>query len=291
MRYVQILVNGLVTGSIYGLAALGFNLIYGTTKIFHVAYGSVIMIALYFVTSISLSGSSIYFALAVGLMCSLALGGLVYVVLYAPLERLGRNRTTIFIAALGLATLIEAVIPWVYGPQPLTFYLPSLNTVVFIGKVAISPLDIAAVAAALVLSLTLWAIIKWSKFGRQLRAITSNVELGSVMGIRRGVILGSVFAVGTAIGFIGLTMQSMSSSVTPVIDVTYTLIAAMIVLGGGAGSLVGSYVVAMAWGVIQNGITLWVSADWATVIVYLAFLVLILIRPLGLMSSTSRRML
>ena len=72
---------------------------------------------------------------------------------------------------------------------------------------------------------------------------------------------------------------------------TYTLIAAMIVLGGGAGSLVGSYVVAMAWGVIQNGITLWVSADWATVIVYLAFLVLILIRPLGLMSSTSRRML
>src|SRR5664279_4433510 len=201
MRYLQILVNGLVTGSIYGLAALGFNLIYGTTKIFHVAYGSVIMIALYFVTSISLSGTSVYWAVAVGLACSLALGGLVYVVLYAPLEKLGRNRTIIFIAALGLATLIEAVIPWVYGPQPLTFNLPSLNTVVFIGKIAISPLDMAAIVAALVLS---------------------------------------------------LTMQSMSSSVTPVVDVTYTLIAAMIVLGGGAGSLVGSYLIALAWGILQN---------------------------------------
>ena len=291
VRYLQILVNGLVTGSIYGLAALGFNLIYGTTKIFHVAYGSVIMIALYFVTSISLSGTSVYWAVAVGLACSLALGGLVYVVLYAPLEKLGRNRTIIFIAALGLATLIEAVIPWVYGPQPLTFNLPSLNTVVFIGKIAISPLDMAAIVAALVLSLTLWAVIKWSTFGRQLRAITSNVELGSAMGIRRGVIVGSVFAVGTAIGFIGLTMQSMSSSVTPVVDVTYTLIAAMIVLGGGAGSLVGSYLIALAWGILQNGVTLWVSADWANVIVYLAFLALILIRPLGLMTSTSRRML
>jgi branched-chain amino acid transport system permease protein len=291
MRYLQILVNGLVTGSIYGLAALGFNLIYGTTKIFHVAYGSLIMIALYFVTSVSLNGTSVYWAVAVGLASSFALGGLVYIVLYAPLERLGRNRTMIFIAALGLATLIEALIPWFYGPQPLTFNLPSLNTVVFIGKIAISPLDIAAIVAALVLSLTLWAVIKWSTYGRQLRAITSNVDLGSVMGIRRGVIIGSVFAVGTAIGFIGLTMQSMSSSVTPVVDVTYTLIAAMIVLGGGAGSLVGSYVIALAWGILQNGITLWVSADWANVIVYLAFLVLILIRPFGLMSSTSRRML
>ena len=59
MRYLQVLVNGLATGSIYGLAALGFNLIYGTTKIFHVAYGSVIMIALYFVTSISLNAHSL----------------------------------------------------------------------------------------------------------------------------------------------------------------------------------------------------------------------------------------
>ena len=151
---------------------------------------------------------------------------------------------------------------------------------VSIGKIVISPLDIAAIMAALVLSLSLWAIIKWSKFGRQLRAITSNVELGSVMGARRGLILGSVFAAGTAIGFIGLTMQT-----------SYTLIAAMIVLGGGAGSLVGSYVVALAWGVVQNGVTLWVSADWASVIVYLSFLLLILIRPVGLMSSTSKRTL
>ena len=291
MRYVQILVNGLVTGSIYGLAALGFNLIYGTTKIFHVAYGSVIMIALYFVTSISLSGSGVYWAVAVGLLIALALGALVYALLYAPLERLGRGRPIIFIASLGLATLIEAVIPMVYGPQPMTFYIPSLNNVVFIGTITISPLDIVAIAAALVLSLSLWAIITWSRFGRQLRAITSNGELGSVMGARRGLILGVVFAIGSAIGFIGLTMQSMSSSVTPMIDVSYTLIAAMIVLGGGAGSLVGSYVVALAWGVIQNGVTLWVSADWASVIVYLSFLLLILIRPVGLMSSVSKRTL
>ena len=291
MYYLQVLINGLVTGSIYGLAALGFNLIYGTTKIFHVAYGSVIMVALYLVTSISLTGSTAYWAVGAGLLISLALGALVYAILYAPLEKLGRPRPIIFIASLGLATLIEAVIPWIYSPQPLSFYLPSLNTVFFVGHIAISPLDVAAVAGSLVLSLSLWAIIKWSKFGRQLRAITSNVELGSVMGARRGLILGSVFAIGTAIGFIGLTMQTMSSSVTPVIDVSYTLIAAMIVLGGGAGSLVGSYVVALAWGVIQNGATLWVSADWASVIVYVAFLVLILIRPVGLVSSLSKRTL
>lgn len=291
MRYLQVLLNGLVTGSIYGLAALGFNLIYGTTKIFHVAYGAVIMIAIYIVTSISLTSPSFYWAVLAGVVAAFILGGLVYLVLYRPLERLGRSRTIIFVASLGLATLLESAIPWKFGPQPLSFFVPRLTGVIFLGSLVISPLGIVAIALALVLSVAMWAVLRWSKFGRQLRAITSNVELGSVMGIRRGILLTSVFALGTAIGFLGLTIQTMGSSVTPVVDVAYTLIAAMIVLGGGAGSLLGSYVVALGFGVMQNGITLWVSADWATVIVYLAFLLLIIVRPVGLVSSASKRIL
>ena len=291
MRYLQVLLNGLVAGSIYGLAALGFNLIYGTTKIFHVAYGAVIMIAIYIVTSISLTSPSFYWAVLAGLVIAFILGGVVYLVLYRPLERLGRSRTIVFVASLGLATLLESAIPWKFGPQPLSFFVPKLTGVISLGSLVISPLGIVAIALALVLSVSMWAVLRWSKFGRQLRAITSNVELGSVMGIHRGVLLTSVFALGTAIGFLGLTIQTMGSSVTPVVDVTYTLIAAMIVLGGGAGSLLGSYVVALGFGIMQNGITLWVSADWATVIVYLAFLLLIIIRPVGLISSASKRIL
>jgi branched-chain amino acid transport system permease protein len=291
MRYLQVLVNGIVTGSIYGLAALGFNLIYGTTKIFHVAYGSVIMLAVYFVTAITLSGPGFYWAVAVGFGAAFLLGALVYLVLYAPLERLGRGRTIVFVASLGLATLLEALIPWIFGPQPQSFFVPGLTTIINIGQIVISPVSIVAVVSALVLSVVLWSVLRWSKFGRQLRAITTNVELGRVMGIRRGVVLMSVFAAGSAIGFLGLIIQSMGTSVTPTVDVTYTLIAAMIVLGGGAGSLLGSYAVALGFGILQNGITLWVSANWATVIVYGAFLTLIIVRPVGLVSSASKRIL
>jgi branched-chain amino acid transport system permease protein len=291
MRYLQVLVNGIVTGSIYGLAALGFNLIYGTTKIFHVAYGSVIMLAVYFVTAITLSGPGFYWAVAVGFGGAFLLGALVYLVLYAPLERLGRGRTIVFVASLGLATLLEALIPWIFGPQPLSFFVPGLTTIINIGQIVISPVSIVAVVSALVLSVILWSVLRWSKFGRQLRAITTNVELGRVMGIRRGVLLMGVFAAGSAIGFLGLIIQSMGTSVTPTVDVTYTLIAAMIVLGGGAGSLLGSYAVALGFGILQNGITLWVSANWATVIVYGAFLTLIIVRPVGLVSSASKRIL
>ena len=291
MRYLQVLINGIVTGSIYGLAALGFNLIYGTTKIFHVAYGSVLMVALYFVTSISLTDSSFYWAVVVGVVSSFILGALVYLILYWPLERLGRSRTIIFVASLGLATVIESVVPWVFGAQPLSFFVPGLTDIISTGKIVISPINIVAVVAALVLSVAMWAVLRWTKFGRQLRAITSNVELGSVMGMRRVVLLTSIFAVGSAIGFLGLTIQSLGSSVTPTVDVTYTLIAAMIVLGGGAGSLMGSYFVALGFGILQDGITLWVNADWATVIVYMAFLLLIILRPVGLISSASKRIL
>lgn len=291
MTYVQLLVNGIVTGSIYGLAALGFNMIYGTTKIFHVAYGSVMMISLYLMTSISLTGPSFYWGAAVGLFSALVLGALVYLVLYLPLERLGRSRTTIFVASLGLATLIEAVVPWIWGPQPLSFFVLSLTEVVKIAGVTVSPVSIVAVILALVLSVGFWAVLRITKFGRQLRAVTTNNELGSVMGIRRMALLTTVFAFGTAIGLLGMLIQTTGTSVTPVIDVSYTLVAAIIVLAGGAGSLLGSYTVALVFGILQDGITRWVSADWATVIVYGAFLVLILIRPVGLISSSSKRIL
>ena len=291
MSYLQLLVNGIVSGSIYGLAALGFNMIYGTTKIFHVAYGSVMMVSLYLVTAISLTAPTFYWGMVVGVFSALVLGALVYLVLYLPLERLGRSRTTIFIASLGLATLLEAVLPWIYGPQPLSFFVPRLTQIITIGGISVSPMSIAAVIMALVFSVAFWAVLRWTKFGRQLRAVTSNTELGSVMGIRRVGLLTTVFAFGTAIGLLGMTIQTMGSSVTPTIDVSYTLIAAIIVLGGGAGSLLGSYVVALAFGILQDGITRWVSADWATVIVYGAFTLLILIRPVGLMSSSSKRIL
>ena len=227
-------------------------MIYGTTKIFHVAYGSVIMIALYLITAVSLTAPSFYWGLVVGLLGSLALGALVYLALYLPLERLGRNRTTVFIASLGLATLVEAVLPWIFGPQPLSFFVPALTQVNTIGGIVVSPVSIIAVVLALVLSMGFWTILRVTSFGRQLRAVTSNTGLGSVMGIRRVGLLSTVFAFGTAIGLLGMTIQTMGSSVTPVIDVSYTLVAAIIVLGGGAGSLLGSYLVALAFGISKT---------------------------------------
>lgn len=291
MLYLQILVNGIVAGSAYALAAQGFNLIYGTTRIFHVAYGSTLLVALYVATTISVSGPSVYLGLGVGALLALVIGGAVYLGLYAPLERLGRSRTIVFVASLGLTTLLGSVIPWVFGSSPRNIALPWLLTDRTVGGVQFSPMNTFTVVGAIALSFALWSLLRWSRFGRHLRGITSNGELGNVMGMRRGRLLTYAFALGSIVGFLGLAAQAMASAVTPNLGLGFTLVAAIVVLGGGAGSLVGSYAIAMALGVAQEGLTLVVSASWATVIIYAALIIFMITRPSGLVGAVSKRIL
>jgi len=138
------------------------------------------------------------------------------------------------------------------------------------------------------MAVTLWAILRWSKFGRNLRGIAVNPLLGEVMGMRRGLILATAFAVGSGLGFVGITMQTMSSAVTPDVGVTFTLIAAIVVLAGGMGSLIGSYVIAILFGLIQEVSSVYVPARWSVVLVYAVFTIIILARPTGLLRGFSR---
>lgn len=291
MLYLQILVNGVVAGSAYALAAQGFNLIYGTTRIFHVAYGSTLLVALYVATTISVSGPSVYIGLGIGAILALVIGGAVYLGLYAPLEHLGRSRTVVFVASLGLTSLLGSVIPWAFGSSPRTFSFRWLLVDRSVEGVQFSPMNIFIVVGAIALSFALWALLRWSRFGRHLRAITSNAELGNVMGMHQGRLLTYAFALGSVVGFLGLAAQAMGSAVTPDLGLTFTLVAAIVVLGGGAGSLAGSYAIAMAFGVAQEGLTLVVSAGWATIIIYAVLIIFMITRPAGLVGAVSKRIL
>jgi branched-chain amino acid transport system permease protein len=288
MLNAQVIANGLITGSIYVIAALGFNLIYGTTGTFHIAYGPTVLVAVYVATMVGVSGTGGYLGLLLGVVAAMLIGAIVYVAFYHPLERLGRSRTIVFVASLGLATLLEAVMPWVWKPAPRNFNLPWLLNARDIIGLALSPLDLIAIFGALVMALVLWAILRWSKFGRNLRGIAVNPLLGEVMGMRRVLILTTVFAVGSALGFVGITMMTMSSAVTPDVGVTITLIAAIVVLAGGMGSLMGSYVIGLMFGLIQEVSTVYVPARWSPVLVYAAFTIIILARPTGLLHGFSR---
>jgi branched-chain amino acid transport system permease protein len=284
----QVIVNGLITGSIYVIAALGFNLIYGTTGTFHIAYGSSVLVAVYIATVVGVSGTSGYVGLFAGLAVAAVVGVVVYQLFYLPLERRGRSRTIVFVASLGLTTLLGALIPWIFNPQPRNFELPWLLNARHILGLAISPLNIIALFGAATLAFGLWALLQWTAYGRSLRGIAVNPELGEIMGLRRAVIITIAFAAGSALGFIALSMQAMSSAVTPDIGVSFTLIAAITVLAGGMGSLTGSYAIAILFGLVQAIAEHYLPARWSVVLVYVVFTLIILWRPTGLFRGFSR---
>lgn len=105
---LQLAATGLVVGSLYALCALGWGLIYGTTLHFHVAHGAVFTLAAYYAYAAQkLLGLPLAAAVALAILAAAASGILIDLLVYQPLERRGAIRTTLFIASLGLLTLIE----------------------------------------------------------------------------------------------------------------------------------------------------------------------------------------
>lgn len=288
MLLLQVLLDGLVFGSIYALGALGFSLIYGTTGTFHIAFGATLMVAVYLATEIGLSGSQAGIGFLVGAVLAMVIGVITYLAFYRPIEAKGRSRVLIFVASLGLTTMIEAAILMIFGEQNRTYSLGSLTTSTDLLGKDISPLGMIAIGLAAATFVGSRMLLEKTSFGRKVKGISMNRELAETIGVSTTTIVSAVYALGSLAGFVALFILSANGTVTSEAGTSFTLIVAVAVIAGGVGSLTGSYLVAMAFGLIQSLTAVYISGQWTLVMVYGLFILLMMVRPSGLFRGLAR---
>ncbi len=285
--FAQLIANGLVTGSILALAAIGVSLVYGILRIVNFAQGDYITYGAYaaVLVNITWAGSMVLATVAaVAAVAALAVG--LEFGLWRPMRRRGAGLFTLFVTSLGLALVMRGVLYMVASPNPRTYRINQYQVYDFHG-VRLSESQVIAIGLSFAAIFGVAALFARTRLGKQMRALSDNPHLASVAGIDidRVVVYTWALAGGFA-GLAGVLEGLIQSSFDPNMGLALLLpVFAAVILGGigsAYGALAGGLILGIAmelstWGEFAGGI----SPTWKPVVSFVVLLVVLIARPTG----------
>ena len=276
----QVLFSGLALGSIYGLVALGFALIFKATEVFNFAQGMLVVCGAYFAVTAT-TQLHLPFPIAVAFIIGAAalLGVVIHILLIQPLS--GRPMLSVIMVTLALSIVLRALIEIIYGPQGQTLTTPLPTGSFVIGGVRISQLHLVAAIVSWCCMAGFGAFFKFTSAGLLMRATANSHEAAVVSGInvnrmnRLAWAIGSVLA---AIGGVFLGQLQLASSGLENIG----LLALPAVVIGGLQSIPGAIIGGLLVGLIEQLASSYISPKASDVMIYAPLLLILMVRPWGL---------
>lgn len=285
---LQLLANGFVNGCLYALMALGFALIYNTTKIFHIAHGAIYTAAAYacWLLLVQLHWPTIA-TVAIALLVAAALGALTELVIYAPLNRRNASLLVALLSSLGLYIALVNVIALLFGNETKVLR-PGIEKTYHFGAVILTRVQLAEVATAVVLLPAFVLLLKCSRWGKVIRAVRDNPTLASVLGINLRAVRLWVFASGSALAGLAAVLAALDVGVDPNVGMPALLTASVALIVGGVGTFEGPVLGAFLLGLLQSLVVWKISARWTDAITFAVLILFLLFRPTGLVGRRRR---
>jgi branched-chain amino acid transport system permease protein len=280
--FLQAFYNGLSSGCVYVLIALGLALIFSIMRILQFAHGEIYMLGAYIVYYLySEAGVNFFVSLV---MAGIAMG-LVGIVLERILFRRLRhaNMDVGLLAAIGLSLILQqaGVIlfssynKWITAP-------PILSGVVQLGDGVISRLRLAMAIIGIILVVALVLVVRYTKIGRAMVAISQDSESASLQGININRISGLVMAIGCSLGAIAGGLMGTLLALTPFMGAFALTKGIAIIILGGIGSIPGTIVAGLIIGLVDGLVPLYANATIAAIVGFSLIILILLIKPTGL---------
>jgi branched-chain amino acid transport system permease protein len=294
--FFQELVNGITTGALYSLVALGFSMVYGVLKLLNFAHGDLYMIGAYvgfFVIQWFGGPSALTIPVPVLLLVMLVLaaglvGGLGVAIerfAYRPLR--DAPRIAPLITAIGISFFLENAALLLFGAQFRVYNTAdfiSLSSGIQVGSVTIDSVQILVLVLGLVLMVGLRELVNRTKLGKQMRAVAADREAAEMMGINVNFTISATFFLGSALaGVAGVMGGLLFNEVTPTIGFIVGLKAFTAAVVGGIGSIPGAMLGGLLIGVAESMITGYISSTYTNLFVFALLIVVMLVRPSGLL--------
>ena len=282
-----ILVSGMVSGSLYALMASGLSLVWGTLRMFNFAHGTLVMLGAYAAWYVS-DSRGLDLGLILGIPAALVLLALLGVVLYWILVRPFITRPgadlVVIITTLAGATFLQNGAQEIFGPRykqldrVLKGQVELLNTAVGLQELLI-------IVATPTVLLALAYFLRRTKLGLAVRAVEQNHDSALLVGVNVGRVYPLVFAVSAALAALAGIMLGGLFFITPVMGSDPLLRAFIVVVFGGLGSLPGTVVGAYVIGLIEAIAVFFVGLYWAPVVLFIVLILVMILRPTGLMGG------
>lgn len=288
LEFAQQLVNGLSLGAIYALIALGYTMVYGIIKLINFAHGDVMMVGAYVgFFSISILGTNILVAMVAAMVVCALLGVIIEKVAYRPL----RNSTRIaaLITAIGVSLFLEYVTIFILGPAQKVFPdIAFLSTKYHFAGLTILNKNIFVFVSAVILMLILQYIIKWTKTGKAMRAVSLDMEAAVLMGISVDKTISITFAIGSALAAAaGVMVGVYYQTLNPLMGIIPGLKAFVAAVLGGIGIIPGAMVGGFVMGLLETMVSGYGNSMYRDAVAFGVLILILLIKPTGLFGKNT----
>jgi branched-subunit amino acid ABC-type transport system permease component len=289
----QLLINSLITGSIYALAASGLCLTFALLKVLNFAHGHMMMLGayLYLLFAVDLQWAipqaSVMALISMGLV-----GAVTLAVFVTPFMRF--SPLLPFVTTLALSSMLEAIVSIAFGVNVRSLSSgDELNSIEFL-SVFITPIQILIILSALVILVFMALVIHGTGLGRRVRALSENSHASQALGIKARRINFGVFVLGAILAAYAGVLVGYETNLQPTMGNAYTIKAFAAMILGGLGSIWGTVIGAYILGFVENmaigldfgGYSL--PAGYKDAFAFLIILCVLLIRPQGLFGSRAR---
>ena len=284
MQFLSYLISGLGLGSVYAIMALGYSMVYGIAKMLNFAHGDIIMVGAY-VAFFAISGAGMppVVAILLSILACTVLGVVIERLAYKPLRE--ASSLAVLITAIGVSYFLEngALILWGADSKffPSNIFPQGGLTV---GSLTISWLTIITIAVCCIIMILLMLFVGRTNTGRAMRACSEDKGAATLMGINVNAIISLTFAIGSGLAAVAaVLLASTYPSISPTLGAMPGITAFTAAVLGGIGSIPGAFLGGLLLGVIENLSKAYMSQQLSDAIVFGVLVVILLIKPAGLL--------
>ena len=286
MEFLSYLISGISLGSIYAIIALGYTMVYGIAKMLNFAHGDVIMVGGYvsFCAMSYLGLPALPAALLAMLACTV-LGIVIERLAYKPLR--SAPSLAVLITAIGVSYFLQnsALLIWKAAPTSYPAVV-SGSAEFFGGELKVPYISLLTIVICLVIMLGLTTFVSKSKLGKAMRACSEDKGAAQLMGINVNRTISMTFAIGSALAAVaGVLLCSFNSQLMPTTGSMPGIKAFTAAVFGGIGSIPGAFLGGLLLGIIEAMAKAYISMQLANSIVFAVLIVVLLVKPSGLLGK------
>jgi branched-chain amino acid transport system permease protein len=281
---IPAILNGLLTGAVYALVALGLTLIYGVLHIINFAHGALLSAALFAAFfAFKLLGLDPYLAVFLLAPVFFALGYALQRFVIGPASQ-GDDRNMLLVT-LGLSIVIENALLYAFRADTRTIEVPYAFETIDLGFTFLPIPRVVGFGVVLVVALALWAIMSFTDVGKAIRAVAKEKLGAQLSGIDVAHVYAMTFGLGTACVAIAACLLIPTYYVNPMVGDAFVLVAFTIVVLGGMGSVPGALIGGLLIGVVESLSGLFLGESLGQIGIFLIFIAVLLVRPTGLFGA------
>jgi branched-chain amino acid transport system permease protein len=284
--FIQTVLNGVVIGGTYALMAVGLTLIFGFMKVVNFAHGELYMIGAYFAYSfIVMMGLPFVIGFPLAILAGVLLGYVLDFLLFRPLRRRDPAPFSMMtmLTTIGLVILFQNVVLLIWNPVPKRIPVPVDLGAIRLGGLGFRPSQVIVAALAIALIFAAHQFMQRTTTGMAMRATFQDPDVAALMGVKVERIYSLTFSLGAGLAAAGGALLGMVFLITPTMGQLATLKAFTVVILGGLGSFAGAVAGALVVGSAESLTATYASSGYADAVAFLLLLVILIVRPQGLL--------